>query len=107
MGMALGYLVSRSLHVATELGIADLFKDGPKTVEELASRTGAHRTSLYRLLRTLAARGVFAEDEHGRFVTTPAAVLLRQEVMRDGVLLCGEATRRRPEKTGDVFAGIR
>jgi hypothetical protein len=90
--MALGYLVSRSLHVATELGIAELLKDGPKTIEELAAKTGAHRASLYRLLRTLAAQGVFAEDEPGRFVTTPAAVLLQQEVMRDGVLLCGEVT---------------
>lgn len=92
MNMALGYLVSRSLHVATELGIAELLKDGPKTIEELAAKTEAHRASLYRLLRTLAAQGVFAEDEPGRFVTTPAAVLLQQEVMRDGVLLCGEVT---------------
>jgi hypothetical protein len=92
MGLALGYLVSRSLHVATELGIADLLQDGPKTVEELASSTGAHREALYRLLRTLAAQGVFAEDEPGRFVTTPAAMLLQQGVMRDGVLLCGEVT---------------
>src|SRR5262249_60029934 len=92
MGMALGYLISRSLHVSTELGIADLLKDGPKTVEELASSTGAHRESLYRLLRTLAAQGVFAEDEHGRFVTTPPAGLVQQDVMRDGVLLCGEVT---------------
>ena len=53
MGMALGYLVSRSLHVATELGIADLLKDGPKTVEDLAPTTGTHRESLYRLVRML------------------------------------------------------
>lgn len=92
MGMALGYLLSRSLHVATELGIADLLKDGPKTIEELASSTGAHRDSLYRLLRTLAAQGIFAEDEHGRFVTTPAAELLQQGILRDGVLLAGEGT---------------
>jgi O-methyltransferase domain/Dimerisation domain len=92
MNMALGYLVSRSLHVATELGIADLLKDGPKTVEDLAASTGAQRESLYRLLRTLASQGVFAEDEHGRFLTTPAAALLQQGVMRDGVLLCGEVT---------------
>lgn len=92
MGMALGYLVSRSLHVATELGIADLIKDAPKSVDELASSTGAHRESLYRLLRVLAAYGVFAENERGQFVTTPAAGLLQQGVMRDGVLLCGEVT---------------
>jgi len=92
MSMALGYLVSRSLHIATELGIADLLKDGPKTVDELASRIGAHRESLYRLLRMLAGQGVFAEDDLGRFMTTPAAALLQQGVMRDGVLLCGEVT---------------
>jgi hypothetical protein len=92
MNLALGYLLSRSLHVATELGIADLLKDGPLTVEELAAQTGAHRESLYRLLRTLAAQGIFAEDEQGRFVTTPAATLLQHGVMRDGVLLCGEVT---------------
>ena len=92
MGIALGYLVSRSLHVATDLGIADLLKDGPKSIEDLASATGAHRQSLYRLLRTLAAHGVFAEDGRGRFVMTPAAALLQQGVMRDGVLLCGEVT---------------
>lgn len=92
MGIALGYLVSRSLHVATELGIADLVKDGPKTTDELASHTGAHRESLKRLLRALAAHGVFAEDNSGRFATTPASALLEQEVMRDGVLLCGEVT---------------
>jgi DNA-binding IclR family transcriptional regulator len=79
--MALGYLLSRSLHVATELGIADLLKDGPKTIEELASGTGAHTESLYRLLRTLAAQGVFAEDENGRFGATLAASLLREGVL--------------------------
>lgn len=92
MNMALGYLVSRSLHVATELGIADLMKDGPQTVEALAARTGAQAESLRRLLRTLAAQGVFAEDEHERFINTPASALLQQHVMRDGVLLCGEVT---------------
>ena len=67
MGIALGYLVSRSLHVATDLGIADLLKDGPKTIEDLAPTTGSHRESLYRLLRTLAAQGVFAEPECGEW----------------------------------------
>lgn len=92
MNLALGYLVSRSLYVATELGIADLLKDGPRGVEELASATGAHQESLYRLLRTLAAHGVFTEDEHRRFMLTPAATLLQRGAMRDGVLLCGEVT---------------
>lgn len=90
MNLSLGYLVSRSLHVAAELGIADFLRDGPKTIEVLATQLGAHQPSLRRLLRTLAAYGVFAEDEHGEFTLTPAAALLQQGVMRDGVLLCGE-----------------
>lgn len=92
LGTALGYLVSRSLHVATELGIADLLEGGPRSIGDLAAATGAHEPSLYRLLRVLAAHGVFTEDGDGRFALTPAAALLRQSAMRDGVLLCGEVT---------------
>jgi hypothetical protein len=92
MDIALAYLLSRSLSVATELGIADLLQDGPKTIEELSSYTGAHSKSLYRLLRTLAAQGIFAQEDSGRFVLTPAAELLQRGAMRDGVLLCGDAT---------------
>src|SRR5882762_5849747 len=60
LGMALSYLVSRSLHVAAELGIADLLKDGPKSIDDLARATGAHQLSLYRLLRTRRTRRVCA-----------------------------------------------
>jgi hypothetical protein len=75
--LALGYLASRGLHVATELGIADLLKDGPRSLEELACATGAHPHSLYRLLRMLAGYGVFAEDLPGRFALTPMAEVLQ------------------------------
>lgn len=92
MNMALAYLVSKSLHVATELGIADMLRDGPKSIDVLATRTGAHRESLHRLLRTLASHGVFSEGEPGYFSPTAASELLRQDFMRDGVLLCGEVT---------------
>ncbi len=90
MNLSLSYLVSRSVHVAAELGIADLLRDGPKTIETLAARLGAHPPSLRRLLRTLASYGVFSEDEQRQFTLTPAAALLQQGAMRDGVLLCGD-----------------
>lgn len=90
MHMALGYLMSRSLHVATELGVADHLDNGPRALAELATRIGAHGPSLRRLLRALAAQGIFREDSEDRFANTPASDLLRQGVMRDGVLLCGE-----------------
>lgn len=89
-GIALGYLVSRSLHVATELRIADLLADGPLTVEQLAAAARVDPSSLHRLLRTLAAHGVFTLAADGRVSLSPAAELLRDGVFRDGVLLCGE-----------------
>jgi hypothetical protein len=80
LGMALSYLGARSLHVANELGIADLLKDGPKSIIELAQATGAHEPSLYRLLRSLAGHGVFAEVSPNCFQLTPAAAVLQQGV---------------------------
>jgi len=59
-----GYQVSQALHVAAMLGVADRVKDGPKSYEIVARACGAHSTSLYRLLRALAAIGVFHESEN-------------------------------------------
>jgi hypothetical protein len=75
-----GYWIAQAIHVAAQLGLADLLKDGPKAVAHLAEATGAHARSLYRLLRALASEGVFAEDEQGRFALTPLAECLRSDV---------------------------
>src|SRR5262249_29254449 len=75
-----GYWAAQCLHVATQLGLADLLKDGPRPPEELAATTGTHARSLYRLLRALASVGVFAEDAQGRFGLTPLAECLRSDV---------------------------
>jgi len=78
--MVNGYQVSRAVHVAAMLGIADLLADGPRGVEELATRTGSHAPTLYRVLRLLASVGVFAEDVEGRFGLTPRAECLQADV---------------------------
>ena len=72
-----GFWLSRALSVAISLNIADLLKDGPKSSKELASATGTHAPSLFRMLRALAAAGTFAEDESGRFAATPLATALQ------------------------------
>src|SRR4029077_10358110 len=59
MRLVNGYQVSQAIHVAATLGIADLLKDGPRCANDLAAATGTHPGSLYRLLRALAAVGVF------------------------------------------------
>jgi hypothetical protein len=88
-----GYRITQLLHVAAKLGIADELAAGPKSVEKLAETTGAHRPSLYRLLRCLASVGVFAERNHGTFEITPLASTLRSDVhnsMHAFALSCGE-----------------
>ncbi|HTC23172.1 MAG TPA: methyltransferase [Gemmatimonadales bacterium] len=73
-----GCLGSQLAYVAAKLGIADRLADGPKTAAQLAAAVGAHPSSLYRVLRALAAFGVFAEDADGRFSLTPLGGPLRR-----------------------------
>lgn len=73
------YIVSQAIHVAATLGIADLLKDGPRTVDDLAQATGSRAPALYRLLRALASVGIFAEVDD-RFELTPMAQYLRTDV---------------------------
>jgi hypothetical protein len=89
--IAWGWLASRAIHVAAELGIADLLHDGPKTIDQLASATGTHEQSLCLLLRMLAGYGVFTEDRAGHFKLTPAAALLQTGALRDVVQMTNEA----------------
>jgi hypothetical protein len=79
MRLVNGYQVSQAIHVAATLGIADLLKDGPRSFGELAAATGSHPGSLYRLLRALAAVGVFHEDGDKRFALTPLGDCLRSD----------------------------
>lgn len=78
--MIVGYRLSQALFVAAELGIADLLKDGPRSIDALAQATGTHPPSLYRVLRLLASEGVFIEHEQRHFGLTPLAVPLQSDV---------------------------
>ena len=77
--MLTGKWITQGVSVAATLGIADLLKEGPRSVEELAKATSTHADSLYRLLRSLASIGIFAETEHNRFTLTPLAQCLRSD----------------------------
>src|SRR6185369_14666097 len=79
MGITGGYQRSRALMVATELGVADLLRDGPLAIADLARTTGTHEPTLYRLLRALASIGVFHEDSERRFSLTSMGQLLRSD----------------------------
>jgi O-methyltransferase domain len=75
-----GHYLSRAIYVAAKLGIADLLKDGPRKVADLADVTHSHAASLERLLRLLASANVFAETELGCFRLAPMGECLRSDV---------------------------
>ena len=88
---ALGYSLSRCLHVVADLGVADHLDVDHRSVTELAVDVGAHPNALIRVLRLLAAHGIF--QMQGEAVRhSPASELLRTnhpQSMRTFVRLFG------------------
>jgi hypothetical protein len=89
--MAGAYCLARCLHVVADLGVADALDEMPRTAAELAAEVGADPDALHRVLRLLAAHGVFAM--RGEAISHSAASrLLRTDhphSMRDFVRLLG------------------
>ncbi|MER5884574.1 methyltransferase [Streptomyces sp. NPDC001941] len=100
---SLGFVYPAALRAAASAGVADHLADGPRTVAELARRTGSDPRNLHRVLRLLATRGVFAEDADGRFRLTSAAHALRSGApgsAREAVLMLTDRTFWQP--AGDM-----
>src|ERR1700674_5234432 len=74
-----GFQVSQAIHVAASLGLADLLRDGARSVDDLSAATGTTAAALKRLLRALASVGIFA-DVGGRFEQTALSNYLRADV---------------------------
>jgi hypothetical protein len=74
-----GKWASQAIHVAAELGIADLLKDGPRSTDEIAKIVGVREDAVYRLLRALSAIGLFSSQPSRRFVLTPWGNYLRTD----------------------------
>ena len=93
MQMLFGAQMQRSVCLAARLGVPDLLAERAQTAEELAAKTNTHAPSLYRLLRTLASIGVFAENAEKKFELTPISTLLRSDApnsVRDFAVMMGE-----------------
>src|SRR4051794_21846645 len=71
--MLVGAWVSQAVYVAAKLSIADLLRERPLTIAELAAATGANEGALFRILRALSSLGVFEEHDERRFDLTPLA----------------------------------
>ena len=79
MNLTAGKCISQAIAVAAELGIADLLKDGPRTVADIARTANASEDGVYRLLRALGSVGLFAETGNRRFRLTRLGRLLRTD----------------------------
>ncbi len=77
LNMINGFRISQLVIVMAQLGVADLLAEGPQTAEALATATHAQPEQLYRVMRALAAHGVFAESAGRRFALTPLSEYLR------------------------------
>jgi O-methyltransferase len=72
-------VVSRLIYVVAKLGVPDAMTDGVMTSDQLAVAVNADPGALYRVMRTLAGYGLFAEKPKGYFELTELGGLLRSD----------------------------
>jgi len=77
--LAFGFAVSQALHVVVDLEIADRLAAGERSVDDLAVETNSHAGALYRVMRLLAAEGLFRETSVRHFGLTEAGEALRSK----------------------------
>jgi hypothetical protein len=70
-----GFMVTKAIGTAVQLGIPELVSERPRPAAELAAASGADPDAVTRLLRTLASVGVFA-DRDGVIEHTPMSEFL-------------------------------
>lgn len=95
LDLMLGSMVTQTIYVAAELGIADLLHtEGPLTAEEIARKVDADPASLDRLMRFLCSREIF-QEQGGTYALSPRAHALRSDApmsMRGMARLMGHPT---------------
>ena len=78
MRIATGHILTAALYCVAELGVVDEMPTGePFSVDELAARVGADADALHRVMRALAAEGLFVETAPHAYATTELGELLR------------------------------
>src|SRR5258705_12548312 len=65
--------VTAVIQVAARLGIAELLRDGPRTLDELAKVTAADKDALGRLLTALSTLGICSLAAEDRYSLTEMA----------------------------------
>lgn len=88
-----GAVRTQAVYAVAKLGVPDQLATGPRSADDLAARVGAHAPTLRRVLRFLAALGVFVEHDDGRFALSPMGEWLQTahpRSMRAGAIRAGE-----------------
>jgi hypothetical protein len=80
LGILSGSWVAQGVYALVKLGVPDLLRDGPRTVEYLSRASQADCRALGRLLRALALLGLFTQPEPDTFGLTATTELLRTDV---------------------------
>ena len=87
----IGSMKTQAIHVAAELGLADVLAAGQRDIDELARETHADRAALFRLMRALCSLGLFSERD-GKYSISLLGESLRRDVpgsLRPFALLLG------------------
>jgi O-methyltransferase/methyltransferase family protein len=101
-----GYRNTQALYVAAKLGVADHLLRGSMGAEELAREVKANPKALFRLMRHLAAVGIFTQDQSRKFGLTPLGKLLctdHPESMRYSAIFAGEENYK---ATGNLLHAV-
>jgi len=96
LGLLMDVRPAQAIAVLNHLGVADLLKEGPRRVGELAAACDVHERTLYRLLRYAAMHGVFSEIEPESFTLTPMAAFLRSDAPQSRYWHVGGPTAMKP-----------
>src|SRR3954464_6676211 len=86
------HIAARCLHVIAECGAADVIGDAGASPDEIAARTRFDADALDRMLRLLAAHGIFVRTADGRYTHSAASRLLKSDApgsLRAYVLMAG------------------
>jgi SAM-dependent methyltransferase len=73
-------ILHQTLYVAAVLGVADLLKEGPRPVTELAKLLHVNEDALFRTLRYLSGHHVFCETASRQFSNSELSEWLRSDV---------------------------
>jgi hypothetical protein len=77
--LARAHIPARCLHVIADCGAADAVGTNGATPAEIAAQVGLEADALDRMLRLLAAHGIFERTTDGRYAHSPASLLLRSD----------------------------